>query len=184
MFWASPVTYQDHRRWPRGTTEGGQRPREIRWAKWAWEPAPRWAGAPPSQPIAQGREKGGQTLGQVGLRPTRWCATPSSPFWPPHLPSGGAAAPPRVGTLGVAPPLPLPYIYRALLAIERHGFSLSLGAALLFFLLLSAGAWRSLAGRPRLSTNTTLSCCWSSSPTSPSSLLDQGAGDVTGLHVC
>ena len=120
----------------------------------------------------------------VGLRPTRGVRHPSSLIWPPQTPSGRAAAPPRVGTLGVAPPLPFPYIYRALLAIETHGFSLSFGAALLFFLLLSAGAWRSPAGRPRLSIDTMQSCFWSSSPTSPSSLLDQGAGVVTELHVC
>ena len=176
--------YRDHRRWPRGTTEGGQRPREIRWAKWGWEPAPRWAGAPPHSAHSARERKGGANPRPGGPKAHQMVRHPSSPFWPPHLPSGGAAAPPRVGTLGVAPPVPSPYIYRALLAIEKHGFSLSLGAALLFFLLLSAGAWRSPAGRARLSTDTTPSCCWTSSPTSPSSLLDQGAGDVTGLHVC
>ncbi|KAI4972005.1 hypothetical protein ZWY2020_002930 [Hordeum vulgare] len=74
VFRASPVTYRDHRdhrRCPRGTTEGGQRPREIRWAKWGWEPAPRWAGAPPHSAQCAGERKGGgQTLSQVGLRPT------------------------------------------------------------------------------------------------------------------
>ena len=71
---------------------------------------------------------------------------------------------------------------------EAHGsYRRSSGTALpLFLLLLSHGAWRSPAGLPRSSTTTTLlCCCWmESSSTSPSSLLDQGAGDVSALHVC
>ena len=37
----SEVVPGDHRR---GATTW-----EIRWAKWGWEPAPRWAGAPPTR---------------------------------------------------------------------------------------------------------------------------------------
>ena len=159
MFRASPVTYRDHRRWPRGSTGRGQRPREARWAKCGREPAPRWAGAPPTLSPWRNRRGEGGTLAQVGLRPTIRVRHPSSPL--------GRRTSSHLGL----PPLP------------GEGNPQG-GAALPFFLLLSAGAWRSPAGRPRLSIDTTPSCCWSSSPTSPSSLLDQGAGDVTGLHVC
>ena len=168
----------------RGPTGRGHQPREATWAKCEREPAPRWAGAPPTlSPWRKKRGEGG-TLAQVGLRPTRRVRHPSFPSWPPHIPPSRDAAPPRRGkpSRGRSPSLPL-YIVGTF-GHWRSDFCLSLGAALPFFLLLSAGAWRSPAGRPRLSIDTTPSCCWSSSPTSPSSLLDQGAGDVTGLHVC
>ena len=50
----------------------------------------------------------------------------------------------------------------------------------------SRDTWRSPAGVPRCSNTTTPSCCcWSCLPQPlPLSLLDQGVGDVTGLHVC
>ena len=183
MFWASQVVYRDHRKWSRGSTGRGHQPQEVAWAKRGRETSPKWAGAPPTRrPKAQEVERGG-TLGAGGPKAHLGVRHPLPLPWPPHLPSGGAAAPPRVGTLGVAPPPLLLYIV-GVSGLFYTQFSLSLGAALLFFLLLCAGAWRSPAGRPRLSIDTTPSCCWSSSPTSPSSLLDQGAGDVTGLHVC
>ena len=97
----------------------------------------------------------------------------------------GAAATPREETLdgGAAPPLPL-YIVGVLGLLDTRE-SLPLGAALPLSLLVSCSAWRSPAGVPRSSTTTTPSCCcWmESSQPLPLSLLDQGVGDVTGLHV-
>ncbi len=110
MFRASPVTYRDHRdhrRWPRGTTEGGQRPREIMWANWGWEPAPRWAGAPPTQPMAQEEGKGGNPSAG-GPKAHQGCATPLLPRWPPHQPPSRAAAPQESETLKGAQPRPPP----------------------------------------------------------------------------
>ena len=82
----------------------------------------------PTQPIAQGREKGGANPRPGGPKAHQMVRHPLLPLLAAAPPIWGAAAPPRVGTLGLAPPLPSPYIYRALLAIEIHGFSLSLSA--------------------------------------------------------
>ena len=83
-------------------------------------------------------------------------------------------------------PLLFPYIYLRYWGLQNTRDELSLGAALPLSLPVSRSAWRSRAGVPCSSTTTTPSCCcWTeSSPTSPSPLLDQGAGDVTGLHLC
>jgi len=56
------------------------------------------------QGFTKHRGRGGRR--RAGLR------HPSPLPWPPHLLSGGAAAPPRVGTLGVAPPSPPPIYSR------------------------------------------------------------------------
>src|SRR6187399_1196412 len=85
---------------------------------------------------------------------------------------------------GRSPPFPL-YICEVLGLLDTRE-RLPLGAALPLSLLVSCSAWRSPAGVPRSSTTTTPSCCcWmESSQPLPLSLLDQGVGDVTGLHVC
>ena len=45
-----------------------------------WEgTSPRWAGAPPTGPKAQGSGERGQTLGQMGPKAHPRCASPSSP---------------------------------------------------------------------------------------------------------
>ncbi|KAE8820523.1 hypothetical protein D1007_01264 [Hordeum vulgare] len=93
-----------------GSGSRHHKPRRATWAKCGREPAPRWAGVPltPS-PCAPERE-GGETLGVGGPKAHLGVRHPLSLPWPPHLPSRGAAAPPSVGTLGVAHPLPSSYI--------------------------------------------------------------------------
>ena len=83
-----------------------------------------------------------------------------------------------------AQPLPFPYIYLRLGGCNTHDL-ISPWRSLTSLLLVSCGAWRSPAGVPRSSITTTpLCCCWmESSSTSPSSLLDQGVGDVTDPYV-
>ena len=54
-----------------------------------------------------GGGEGEETLGAGGPKAHLGVRHPLPLPWPPHLPSGGAAAPPRVGTLGVAHPPPL-----------------------------------------------------------------------------
>ena len=85
-----------------------------------------------------------------------------------------------------AQPLPFRYIYLRYWGLQDTRDHLPLGAALPLFLLVSRSAWRSPAGVPRSSTTTTPSCCCWTEFSQPLllPLLDQGVGDVTGLHVC
>ena len=85
-----------------------------------------------------------------------------------------------------AQPLPFPYIYLRYWGLQTHECPPLPGATLPLSLLVYCSAWRSPAGVPRSSITTTLlCCCWTeSSQPLPLSLLDQGTGDVTGLHVC
>ena len=86
---------------------------------------------------------------------------------------------------GAAPPSPL-YIVEVWAAQDTRE-RLSFGAALpLSLLLLSRGAWRSRAGLPRssITTRRRAAAGWSLPQPLLLPLLDQGVGDVTGLHVC
>ena len=97
----------------------------------------------------------------------------------------GAAATPRVETLGGGAALPLP-----LYVVEAKGqpntqSSSPVGAALPLSLLVSRSAWRSPAGAPPPPPPRRRAAAGRSLPQPlllP--LLDQGLGDVTGLHVC
>ena len=61
-----------------------------------WEgTSPRWAGAPPTRPKAQGSEGGGQTLGQMGPKAHPRCAPLSLPLG--RLPDGIWGLPPPLG---------------------------------------------------------------------------------------
>ena len=131
-----------------------------------WEgTSPRWAGAPPQGPKAPRVWGGGRTH-------LTWGASFPSP--PLGRPSDGILGwPPPLGWNSRwwrSPPLPL-YIVEAKEQPIDEVSSL-VGAALPLFLLISHGAWRSLAGSPCSSTTTTLlCCCWmESSSTSPSLL--------------
>src|SRR3954462_6015752 len=123
-------------------------------------------------------------LGIKEIRQKRFKRKDPPPLWEGDSPSylaeplllgGGAKA-----ALNVPPP-----IYTRGFGLFEKRYHLSLTAQPYLSSSSSAVLRRSPAGIPCFSTTTTPSCCcWRSSPTSPSSLLDQGAGDVTGLYVC
>ena len=126
-----------------------------------WEgTSPRWAGAPPTKAQGAREWERGQTLGKMGPKGPCLVRLPLPPTWPPPQMGIGAAATPRVETLGGGAALPLP-----LYIVEAKGqpntrFDLPVGTALpLSLLLLSRGAWRSPAGLPHSSITTTPSCC-------------------------
>ena len=98
----------------------------------------------------------------------------------------GAAAPLGVETLEGAHPLPLPYIYLRVLGLPTHEFHLSL-----------AQPYLSPFSSPAVFGEALQDCHAPPSPPRhcaaagrslphplPLSLLDQGTGDVTKLHVC
>ncbi len=109
MFRVSPVTYRDHRRWPRGSIEGGKRPQEARWAKCGREPAPRWAGAPPHSAHSARERKGGANPRPGGPKAHQMVRHPLLPLLAAAPPIWRAAAPPRRGkpSRGRSPSLPL-----------------------------------------------------------------------------
>ena len=76
-----------------------------------------------TQPNGAGERERGGTLGAGGPKAHQRGAPPPPPLpWPPHLPIWRAAAPPRVGTLGVAPPPPPPIYSGGFWAVVRHSF--------------------------------------------------------------
>ena len=144
--------------------------------------SPWWAGAPPHQGP---RRRGVKTL-RVGGFPT-WLGgqvTPPGRHPPPRLDLGAGRPPLGGNPRGCAPSSPPPIYSGGFGAAHRQEISPLVQPSPSY----TSSPPRCLAKLCRITTGSTTTtppcCCWSSSPTSPSPLLDQGVGDVTGMHVC
>ena len=172
--------YQDHREGPGGPPSGATSPGGLHGPSVGGDqPQVRWC-APHKGPRRLG-------LGEGVLPPNLGGKFPPLPPWPPPLDGIGAAATPREGTLGGGSALPLP-----LYIVEAKGQP---RRTKLIFLLAqpypSSSSSPAVLGEALLDYHAPPSppCCCAAAgrilpQPLPLSLLDQGMGDVTGLHVC
>ena len=169
----------------RGSTRWGHRPQRAAWAKCGRGPAPGGLVRPPTK--AQGaRESGrGQTLGSDGPKAHLVVRPPSPPLAaPPRWDLGLAATPWGGYPRGGAAPSPI-YIVEVWGCPRHENVSLSAQpypSPSSSLVVLSEALLESRAPPPP--PRRRAAAGWSLPQPLPLSLLDQGMGDVTGLHVC
>ena len=178
------VTYRDHREGPGGPPGGATGPRGLRGPSVGGD-QPQVSWCAPTRAQGEERREKGETLGSDGPKAHLVVRPPSPPPWPPPRWDLGLAATPRGGNpRGGAAPFPL-YI------VEFWGCHTHENTSLLAQPYPSPSSSLAVLGEALLECHAPpppprrCAAAGRSLPQPlPLPLLDQGTGDVIGLHVC